>query len=106
MRVKCYSVRLKSLTRISDKCNLAEDWQGNKDLIPESQIFGQDWEVLKSDAYWISCWILEKKKISFSIKKCAWIDNDNFKVYPNIEVAHHIPKEIEPIKRNIDEFIR
>lgn len=52
--MKCYSVRLESLTRISDKCYKAKAFDGSEALIPESQVFGQDFEVVKSDAYWIS----------------------------------------------------
>lgn len=101
MRVRCFSVRLKSLTQISDKCYKAEDWQGNEDLIPSSQVFGQDYEVRKSEAYWISAWILEKKEIEYSTKKTAWL-KDEFskpqiikKEYDDIIIERHIPKKID-----------
>lgn len=68
-KVKCYSVRLESLISISDKCFLARGFDGSEDLIPKSQVFGQDYDVTKSDAYYISAWILSKKKITYSIKK-------------------------------------
>ena len=57
MKTLCYSVRLESLTRISDKAYKAVAFDGSSDVIPASQVFGQDWDVQKSDAYWISAWI-------------------------------------------------
>ena len=62
-KVLCCSVRLQTLVRISDKCFRATSFDGRQDLIPASQIFGQDYDVSKSDAYWISEWILEKNKL-------------------------------------------
>lgn len=67
--MRVVSVRLKSLVSISDKALKIEDFNGNIDIIPKSQFFGQDYEVLKSNAYWISEWILEQKKITYSNKK-------------------------------------
>ena len=71
MRTLCYSVRLESLVRISDKAFKATAFDGSQDIIPASQVFGRDYEVMKSDAYWISAWILEKKSIQYSGKKQA-----------------------------------
>lgn len=106
MRVKCYSVSLKSFTPISNKCYKAIDWQGNEALIPASQYLANDSDRTKSDCYWISEWILSKKNINYSRKKCAWIDSETMQVHPNIEVVHHVPKEMKPIKRSLDEFTR
>lgn len=75
MKCKCFSVRLASLTDISDKACKARDFCGNEDIIPKSQIYGRDWEVIKSEAYWISAWVLEKKSIMVG-KKFAWFDSE------------------------------
>lgn len=96
MSTKCYSVRLESLTQISDKCYKARSFDGSEDLIPASQIFGRDYDSTKSDAYYISAWILEKKKIQYSTKKEVWFDN-NGNMRPNIKVEKHIPNKILPI---------
>ena len=76
MKTKCYSVRLKSLDLISDKAYKAVAFDGSSDIIPASQVFCPDLEVGKSDAWWISAWILEKKSIQYSTKKSAWFDKD------------------------------
>lgn len=75
MKTKCYSVRLESLVSISDRAYKATAFDGSEDIIPKSQVFGQDWEVTKSEAYWISAWILEKKSIQYSSKKVKWFKN-------------------------------
>jgi hypothetical protein len=101
-KIKCYSVRLASLTRISDKCYRATGFDGSEDLIPASQVFGQDYDVQKSDAYFISAWILERKNLQYTDKKERWFDADSGQMLPTITVEHHKPKKInknvEPIK--------
>ena len=69
MKTKCYSVRLESLVRISDKAYKATCFDGSSDIIPASLVFGADLDVQKSDAYWISAWILERKSLQYSAKK-------------------------------------
>lgn len=95
--MKCISVRLKSLIRISDKAFRAEDFGGNTDVIPVSQIFGQDYDVGKSEAYWISEWILEKKELTYSRKKSAFFDSETLRMLPTIVVEKHKPVKIEPL---------
>lgn len=97
MKTKCYSVRLSSLTRISEKCLRATAFDGSSDLIPTSQIFGIDYEVQKSNAYWISAWILEKKILQYSDKKIGWFNSDTNCIEPNysIVIEHHIPESVE-----------
>jgi prolyl oligopeptidase PreP (S9A serine peptidase family) len=90
---KCYSVRLKSLESISSKCYKAVCFDGSSDLIPKSQVFGVDFSVTKSDAYWITEWILEKKSITYSRKK--WTMFSKGKNIGQYEYKHHIPKKIE-----------
>lgn len=98
-KTKCYSVRLKNLTQISKKCWKAEDWQGNTYLIPDSQFFGPDYDVSKSDAYWIASWIIDKEdcKLMVSTKKIGWYNPSKGKVEPNvkIEVIKTTPRKID-----------
>lgn len=98
-KTKCYSVRLKNLTQISSKCWKAEDWQGETYLIPDSQYFGRDYDVVKSDAHWIAAWIIDKEdcKLMVSTKKIGWYNPSKRKVEPNIviEVIKTTPKKVE-----------
>lgn len=100
MKVKCYSVRLKSLTDISDKCYEAVAFDGSRDFIPKSQVFGNDYDAIKSDAYWISSWILEKKKLQYSTKKEAIFDSETGDMLPTITIVKHIPKKILSVENN------
>lgn len=101
MRTKCYSVRLQSLSRISAKAYKAKSFDGSEDIIPASQVFGKDYDVTKSDAYWISAWILEKKNIQYSTKKEAWFD-EHGNMLPSYHIEKHVPKRIEPVKTEPD----
>ena len=106
MKTLCYSVRLESLTRISDKAYRATAFDGSSDIIPASQVFGQDWDVQKSDAYWISAWILEKKSIQYSGKKQAWFEEDG-KMLPTYTIERHTPDKVEAKQSNeIDDLKR
>lgn len=101
MKVKCLSVRLESLLKISDKCYKAISFDGSQDLIPVSQVFGQDYEVQKSDAYWISEWILTKKNIQFSHKKEAWFDSETRMMLPKYSEKIHTPDIKVLVENNI-----
>lgn len=107
MKIKCYSVRLKSLTEISDKAYRAESWDGSEDILPKSQVFGCDYDVSKSQAYWIAAWILDKKNIQFSYHKKGWYNPNTAKVEPHYDIVieNHIPERIEPTKKNPDESL-
>ena len=100
MRTLCYSVRLESLVRISDKAFKATAFDGSSDIIPASQVFGVDYEVQKSDAYWISAWILGKKSIQYSGKKQAWFDESG-KMLPTYTIERHTPDKKEARKSNV-----
>lgn len=100
MRTLCYSVRLESLVRISDKAFRATAFDGTSDIIPASQVFGRDYDVVKSDAYWISAWILGKKNIQYSGKKQAWFD-ENGNQLPTYTIDRHTPDKLEPKESNI-----
>lgn len=94
MKTRCYSVRLESLTSISDKCLKAVAFDGSEALIPKSQHFGQDWDVSKCEAHWISAWILSKKDLQFSGKKEAWFDSESGAMLPTYTFEKHVPKKI------------
>jgi hypothetical protein len=104
--VRCYSVRLRSLISISDKAFKACSYNGAEDILPKSQVFGRDWDVNKSEAYWIAAWILEKKNIQYSTKKEAWFYNDTRKMAPNITVTRHIPTKINKKINHDDSLTR
>jgi len=74
---------------------LAIAFDGSEALIPNSQIFGQDYSVSKSEAYWISAWILEKKELQYSKKKEAWFDSETLKELPNYVITKKTPTKIE-----------
>lgn len=99
MKTLCYSVRLESLTRISDKAYKAVAFDGSSDVIPASQVFGQDWDVQKCDAYWISAWILSKKNLQYSSKKQAWFDENGNRL-PTYTIERHVPDKIEAKESN------
>ena len=101
MRVKCYSVRLVSLEIISPLAYKAVAFDGSSDIIPSSQVFGIDDDVIKSDAWWISAWILEKKNLQYSRKKSATFDKDTRRRLPEIIVEKHHPDHVQPVADNI-----
>ena len=101
MRTLCYSVRLESLVSISDKAYKATCFDGTTDIIPKSQVFGRDWDVMKSEAWWISAWILEKKNLQYSSKKSACFDSNTGKMLPTVIVEKHEPERMEAVTENI-----
>lgn len=105
MKTLCYSVRLESLVRISDKAFRASAFDGSTAVIPASQIFGVDTDVVNSSAYWISAWILEKKSLQYSQKKQAWFD-DAGRMLPTYTVTRHVPEKVDAVKNNILEDLK
>lgn len=100
MGTLCYSLRLESLVRISDKAFRATAFDGSSDIIPASQVFGRDYEVQKSDAWWVSAWILGKKSIQYSGKKQAWFDENGHQL-PTYTIERHTPEKLTPKESNI-----
>lgn len=100
MRTECVSVRLESLYSISEKAYKAVAFDGSEAIIPKSQVFGRDYDVIKSEAWWISAWILEKKELQYSDKKRAWFDNESRERLPDIIVEKHRPERVEPLDNN------
>ena len=105
MGTLCYSVRLESLVRISDKAFRATAFDGTSDIIPASQVFGRDYEVQKSDAWWVSAWILGKKSIQYSTKKQAWFDENGHQL-PTYTIERHTPEKLTPKESNIIEELK
>ena len=105
-KTKCYSVRLELLREISDKAYKATAFDGSTAIIPKSQVFGRDYEVMKSDAYWISAWILGQKDLQYSGKKEAWFDSDSGKMLPTYTVTHHKPEKQKSKENNIIEELK
>lgn len=106
MKTKCYSVRIKSLRSISAQALKITTYDGSSDIFPKSHVFDKDCEVTKSEAYWISAWILEKKKIQYSTKKVAYFDSKTGKRLPTIIVTTHTPEKVEPIDNNTIERLK
>lgn len=102
MRTKCYSVRLQSLVSISDKAYKATAFDGSEAILPKSQVFGRDYDVQKSEAYWISAWILEKKQLQYSSKKEGIFNLKMNKVERkcDVEITYHRPQIINPLENN------
>ncbi len=106
MKIKCYSVRVRILERVSEKAFKVGTFDGATDIIPSSQIFGWDEEVQKSDAVWISAWILEKKSLQYSSKKAAWFDSITGQMQPTyMKIVHNAEKK-EPIGSNEIESLK
>lgn len=106
MKIRCVSVRLKDLRRISPKAFIAEAFDGSSAVIPASQVFGPDFGVEKSDAWWISEWILRQKRIQWTPKKVAWFDSESGKQLPTYMVEHHRPEHIDPVENNEIDSLR
>ena len=100
MKVLCYSVRLSSLTSISEKAYKAVAFDGSEAIIPKSQVLGRDYDVSKSEAYWISEWILKQKSLQYSCKKQAYFDTVTRKEVPHYVVTKHTPAIKEAIDNN------
>ena len=100
MRVECYSVRVSEMYLISPKAYKVVSFDGSSDIIPASCVYGQDYEVIKSDAYWIAAWVLRQKKIQYSSKKVAWFDKDTKRKLPTYTIEKHHPGVINAVESN------
>lgn len=101
MKVKCFSVRLESLVSISDKAFLARGWDGSEDIIPKSQYYGRDYSVTKTEAHWISAWILSKlENLQWSGKKEGLFDKDTGSQLPIITIKRKFADKKKPVENN------
>lgn len=89
---KCISVRLESFIPISPKCYKAIAFDGSEALIPASQYYGQDYDVSKSEAHWITEWILQRVNLQHGSKSTMFTKEG--KNIGNIEFEHHTPKKL------------
>lgn len=101
MPTRCCSVRLESLVSISEKAYKAFAFDGSTAIIPKSQVFGRDYDVQSSDAYWISSWILRQKTIQYSSKKQASFDGQG-RMIPDIIIERNVPDQIDPVNISAD----
>lgn len=92
------------MVSISEKCYKAVAFDGSQALIPKSQVYGQDWDVHKSDAYWISAWILERISIQFSRKKWTFFTKDGRNI-GQVSYEHHKPSKLDKSKIQHDESL-
>lgn len=82
-------------------------FDGSEALIPKSQVFSQDYDVSKSEAYWISSWILKQKSLQYSTKKEAWFDSETGKMTPHFIITKKTPAKIEVTEiKPLDEWKR
>jgi hypothetical protein len=95
----CISVKVESLIPISDKAYKVRSFDGSEDILPKSCVFGQDYEVQKSEAYWVASWILGKKNILYSNKKQRWFDESG-KMLPTVTYERHTPTKEKPVNDN------
>jgi hypothetical protein len=94
------------MSPVSPACYLAKAFDGSEAYIPASQVFGEDLEVSKFEAWWISAWILERKSIQYSTKKEAWFDSENGNRLPSFTVKKHVPTSIKTTKSNIEKSLK
>lgn len=107
MKTKCYSVRVKSIEPSrSGKAYKVTTFDGSEDWIPSQFIFGEDYEVGKSDAYWIAEWILEKKSLQYSDKKESYFDSITRQQLPNVVVKHHVPDKVNKEAKHDDSLFK
>ncbi len=99
-KFKCYSVRLKTLVSISEKAYKATAFDGSTAIIPKSMTFGEDYDVSKSEAYWIASFVLEKSGLQYSCKKSAWFD-ERGNMLPSYRITRHSPEPKQALKENI-----
>lgn len=102
-RILCYSVRYAGLRVISPKAVSLKCFDGSEAVIPRSQIFGTDFSSTKSDAVWVSAWILERKEIQYSTKRSAWFDPETNKMHPDVRVIRHKAAKVA-VERERDEI--
>lgn len=111
MIAKFFSVRVRSYCEISPKATVVTAFDGSEAIIPNSQIAGVDYEVSKSDALWISEWILKQKSLQYSEKKQRnfYQSNGSWRMcqFDTVEVVKHVPEKVE-VKQTevINELIR
>ncbi len=104
-KIKCYSVRLAELISISPKAYRAIAFDGSSAIIPKSMVFGDDYSIKKSNAYWIAAFILERSSLQHSCKKVAWF-NEFGRMIPNYIKNTYSPDIMIKVNNNIIEDLK
>lgn len=107
-KTKVLSVRLQSLTSISEKCYKAKSFDGSECLVPKSVVFGMDYEVQKSDAYWIAEWFMMKPETTLQYgSKQGWYNPNTGRVEPPIQfiVEKHKPEVLTAVEPKLVEAL-
>lgn len=86
----CYVVKLKEVSSISPKAYKVEDYQGNTEIMPKSQM-----RLKRGNTWWATKWILEQKKLTYSYKSLCWVDFLRGKSKPHVTVEEYVPKKIK-----------
>lgn len=98
----CYVVKLKEVSSISPLAFKVEDFQGNKEIMPKSQMC-----LKKGNEWWCSKWILSKKSLVYSVKSLCDVDFRNMREKPMITIETKVPEKIEFNEtRDIEELKR
>lgn len=98
MKTKCYSVRVESLAEISPKAFRLTAYDGSSCIIPKSAVLAEDFEVEKSQAYYIAAWCMDTRSVQFSKKKVRWFENG--KMLADTIVTHHVPEKVDAVADN------
>lgn len=106
MKVKCYSVKV-ALMEERERCFKVKTYDGSTAYIPKGFVYGQDFQKVKSDAWWISAWWLENKtELQYSAKKTAWFDKDTGRELPSYVVTRHVAEKRQAVENNDIEELR
>lgn len=98
----CYVVKLKEVSSISPKAYKVEDYQGNTEIIPKSQMCFK-----RGNEWWCSRWILNRKSLVYSVKSICNVDFRNMREKPMITIETKVPEKIEfDGTRDIEELKR
>ena len=98
----CYVVKLKEVQSVSPLAYKVIDYQGNKEIIPKSQMCFK-----RGNEWWCSRWILSKKSLVYSVKSLCDVDFRNMREKPMITIETKVPEKIEfDGTRDIEELKR
>lgn len=95
--MKVVKIKCSEIKKISPKCYLLKDYNGNEDFYPFSYVIEEEGFV------WCAVWLANKKSLNFS-KHEFWVNNDK-KIIPLKTRKHHKPKKIISFDDNIDESL-
>lgn len=105
MKDLCYSVRVESIVRYGNAYKV-RTFDGQEDFIPAQFVYERDLDVEKSEAWWISAWILERKHVQYSAKKSASFDRQTRQQMSTRVVERHKAERMQPVESNEIEELR